>query len=867
MTHTRTPRRSSYAFAPASRSGLVAGLRPRQVVVAGASLALALALAMSGELLAAVVVAALGATLTWVPAAGASLGEWLADAAAWLVRVVTGRARCDAKPLAEWSDADAGGVTVGLRRVSATVAWALLGVEDAQPFVLRSGASQDAALADWADWLRGALAAPEVREVGWLTLAAPSAVGGPAGWLAARAAPRDPDALGDYEAALGALGASATDHAAWVRLALACPPGDEPHAARVAAQLAAQSRSMRLVPLDADAARRVAEQALVPWARAAAARRSTLGEPLAPVEPVPPLREDAALLRLGHQHVEVWHADELARVPVAADGLSPLLAGASVAGVTRVTWGTMRSASSWRAERRVEATRTAIESEARTRARAGGVPRLSTERELRAVEQRGEELLSGHVVLAHDLYVALVAPTRRQLEAARSALGAAASASGGVALRRLGVRSRAALGSLVPELATSPRPRRVVAPHEDTDRHARAIWPGMALGQLPAVGVAIGRDAMTGGAVAIDPWGWYEAGVVTSPSIFVLGEVGKGKSACVKALVARSVGVFGRRACVVDPKGEYGPLADALGVPSVRLEPGGPERLDPLEPMPGEEGDVLARRRAGVLGALGAVGLGRPLAPAEEAGLAEAARRLGRDALLPLVVEALLAPDAAFAAALGAEPGRVADELRDLGLALRGLTSGRLAGMLDAPSTVRLDASLGLHLDLSACWADRSILPAVMVAATSWITAALAADGPPTHLVVDEAWAVLSDRPELASWLAGVTKLARSLGVAPLFVAHRVTDLAAAGEDSSAAAKRARGLLEDTPTRVCFAAAPGEQAALADALGLAEDEVVLVSSLPRGRCLLVAGERRALVDVMLTDRERAICDTDQRMRA
>ncbi len=41
--------------------------------------------------------------------------------------------------------------------------------------------------------------------------------------------------------------------------------------------------------------------------------------------------------------------------------------------------------------------------------------------------------------------------------------------------------------------------------------------------------------------------------------------------------------VFGRRAWVVDPKGEYGPLAEAWGVVPVALRPGGSVRLNPLD--------------------------------------------------------------------------------------------------------------------------------------------------------------------------------------------------------------------------------------------------------------------------------------------
>jgi len=53
---------------------------------------------------------------------------------------------------------------------------------------------------------------------------------------------------------------------------------------------------------------------------------------------------------------------------------------------------------------------------------------------------------------------------------------------------------------------------------------------------------------------------------------------------------------------------------------------------------------------------------------------------------------------------------------------------------------------------------------------------------------------------------------------------------------------------------------------LAEATGLSPEELELLPSLPRGRCLVVLGERRALWDVVLTDSERQITDTDAAMR-
>jgi hypothetical protein len=481
------------------------------------------------------------------------------------------------------------------------------------------------------------------------------------------------------------------------------------------------------------------------------------------------------------------------------------------------------------------------------------------------------ELLSGHALVRHSTHVAILAATRAAATAASDAVESAAGASG-LQLVSCVPDAVATLGGLFSWWGSGrvSALRRLTGggihpEHEDSTRHARSLYPAQAGSSFPSAGVAIGRDVVSGETATFDPWQWYARGIITSPSMFVLGEVGKGKSAFTKAILLRQCGVFGRPVFVLDPKGEYAPLAAALGLPSVRLEPGGSTRLNPLEPAPGESAQALAARRAGVAGALAAIGLRRDLAPHEEAALFEASARLDENAVLGDLVAALLDPSEDLAAALATSRRRLAGDVRGVALALRNLSAGRLSGMLDGPSTVQLAAARGLHLDLSPCSTDRSILSPVMAAALGWLTPRLAGDGQ-KFLLCDEAWAILHDHPELATWLGSVVKLARSLGVAAIFVAHRVSDLAAAGEATSVAARRAEGLLSDTQMRVVFAQAPGELAGLAAALGLDADELEIVRHLPRGRCLVVVGDKRALWDVVLTERERQITDTDAAMR-
>jgi len=873
-----TPEARGYTFSPRPRSGVVASLTPRHLGIAVVGgLAAWIAVSVLGALIPGVLIAAATAALVLIPTLRP--GERLGDAAVlWGgvgLRVLRGRDRQETTtdPVEGWTDVRLGAETWGVRATGVASGEVWLKVVRSPEFALRSPGTQDQVLDSWGRWLDSlAREKSPVRSVTWLEVASPSPGGGPAAWAREHARPASPEAHRDCLGLLDGLAATSTEHVVLVRLTVtpSTTRPDLPHA--VAAAASAVRRSIEPVvvePLTSTDFARLVSRWLSPTAALEQAVAEAAGRPAPPPVPVPAWKEGDGGLRVGAGYGRVWWASELPRQSVRADFLAPLLA-ASVPAV-RMVWTTMRPVSPWRAERRAESARTQLEAERASRAKQGFVPKASELREAAAVEQRLAELLSGHALVKHSTHVAVIAATRAAATAASDAVESAAGASG-LQLVSCVPDATAVLGTLFPWwgsgrvgglrrwIGGSVHPE-----HEDSTRHARALFPCQAGSSFPSQGVPIGRDVVSGEIACHDPWEWYARGIITSPSMFVLGEVGKGKSAFTKAILLRQSGVFGRSVYCLDPKGEYAPLAAALGLPSVRLEPGGSARLNPLEPAPGEPPGSLAARRAGVAGALAAIGLRRDLSPGEEAALFEAAARLDADAVLGDLVAALLDPSEDLAAALATSRRRLAGDVRGVALALRNLSAGRLSGMLDGASTVRLHGAAGLHLDLSPCSTDRSILAPVMAASLAWLAPRLAGDGQ-KFLLVDEAWAILHDHPELATWLGSVVKLARSLGVAAIFVAHRVSDLAAAGEATSVAARRAEGLLSDTQMRVVFAQAPGELPGLAAALGLDPDELEIVRHLPRGRCLVVVGDRRALWDVVLTEREKSITDTDAAMR-
>ena len=429
--------------------------------------------------------------------------------------------------------------------------------------------------------------------------------------------------------------------------------------------------------------------------------------------------------------------------------------------------------------------------------------------------------------------------------------------------------------------------------HVATTRHLGAAYPMASEAGLGAEGVVIGRDLL-GGSFVYDPFVLYRAGVITNPNMVVFGQIGRGKSAFVKSYLWRQA-VFGRRAWVVDPKGEYGPLADAWGVTPLVLRPGGPVRLNPLDvagsdpgvrparaagscadagedPAGEDSAGEVWRRRARLIASLAVACLGRDLLPRERAAIdaalhaaTAAAAPRSRPPTLPDVVDALLAPGVAAAAELRTGVERLLEDGRDVALELRRLVTGDLRGMFDGLTSpgIALDGPL-VVLDLSAVY-DSPALGVLMACASAWLQGAVrAAGGNRVILVVDEAWAILANLG-VARWLQASWKLARASGVANVAVLHRLSDLAAVGAAGSEQVGLAAGLLADSETRVIYGQAPGEVERAADLLALTSTEAELVTGLRRGVALWKVGPRSFLVEHQLGPAERAMVDTDGAM--
>jgi len=143
-------------------------------------------------------------------------------------------------------------------------------------------------------------------------------------------------------------------------------------------------------------------------------------------------------------------------------------------------------------------------------------------------------------------------------------------------VRRAMLRQRDAFGAVLP-LADN----RLADVYRNFDcGAATALCPWVSADLAHPEGVCLGRNLVTGAPVFFDP----HAGppVLANPHVGVFATSGAGKTFFVNLLCARSA-LFGRPSVFLDPEGGYSRMVQALGGTVVRLAPGRPVGVNPLD--------------------------------------------------------------------------------------------------------------------------------------------------------------------------------------------------------------------------------------------------------------------------------------------
>ncbi|RMB57240.1 ATP-binding protein [Tessaracoccus antarcticus] len=369
-------------------------------------------------------------------------------------------------------------------------------------------------------------------------------------------------------------------------------------------------------------------------------------------------------------------------------------------------------------------------------------------------------------------------------------------------------------------------------------------WPFTTATPTAPTGAPMGVDVLNGSTFYVDPHGWVQDDhvPVTNPNIFIFGKPGRGKSAWVKAFCNRMF-AFGYQALIMgDPKDEYELLCRHFGVEPFAIGPGMPARLNPLDPGPLAAGwDRLTRaerdRRSGLIfgrwlvllrSLIGCQTIGDhrvPVGPTEEQILKAVLEDLTRHTtdsreLRPIVLPQLWAaldnPSSGLIEQTRfPDRWRFLEDTRLLRDAVAQLTTGALAGIFDAPTSITIDWTApiqSMSLSRLAGLGDQATGMA-LACLSSWGSAMREGGGHRIN-IRDEAWKQLRLGPDAVASFDQDLRLSRAHGDIEIAVSHKPSDYLSAGHAGTQAQQIAKDLLHLADIKVLY----GQDADVADDL-------------------------------------------------
>lgn len=269
------------------------------------------------------------------------------------------------------------------------------------------------------------------------------------------------------------------------------------------------------------------------------------------------------------------------------------------------------------------------------------------------------------------------------------------------------------------------------------------IFPFAAGSARPTDGAPLGQDLLSGAAVAMDHESLYRAAVITSPSMFLYGINGVGKSSTAQTILLGQA-ARGITLGLYNPikRGEHTALTEALGGKIYSFGPGEAGRFNLLSDGPlgfaagkiggttGDELRALARDKSiQLVQLLTRTSRGIPLTDIEDAVLeylVDDARTRNRRPYTRHLLEAFQSPSERTLGMLGmTDPKDFHERFRGLGETIRAMLTGELGRLLGGEESVEFDPGNpgGFCFDTAAIPDTHTrLLSAAMLA--SWSTGA-----------------------------------------------------------------------------------------------------------------------------------------------
>ncbi len=447
------------------------------------------------------------------------------------------------------------------------------------------------------------------------------------------------------------------------------------------------------------------------------------------------------------------------------------------------------------------------------------------------------------------------------------------------------------------------------------------MWPFAGGSSRPVIGVPIGQDIETGSTVCCDPFSWFKAGLISSPSMSVFGLQGLGKSSFTVRQILGLADQGVRPMVAGDLKGEYTRVVLALGGQVLRFGEG--QRLNVLDQgamaeaadrLAGEAGEALReqalQRSVTMVTTLLQIIRRDHLEDWEQSLLGRAIRVLtekhrasgGQPPTLPELAAIMQEPPQEMIRSILADDrDEYWDLTKRLNRSVQSLLEGPLGRTFSGQTTERLRTDApAVSIDISAvAKQSQDVLASVMLAAWSETFASIeaanaladAGTAPQRHFVtvMDEMWRPMRiEGAGLVDKLDEITRLNRNDGVGNIFITHSLKDMQSMV--SPADNMKARGFAERSGIVVTAGLAKEDLRALSEVKRMSEVEINTVAgwSTPpgwrqrmvrdtdtgqmrpapppgAGKVLVKLGERAGIqTQVKLTPTELRLHDTNER---
>jgi hypothetical protein len=404
---------------------------------------------------------------------------------------------------------------------------------------------------------------------------------------------------------------------------------------------------------------------------------------------------------------------------------------------------------------------------------------------------------------------------------------------------------------------------------------ANGIYPFTAGTARPVSGAPCGTDLLTGTAVALDHHAFYMEGIISSPSMFLFGINGVGKSSTAQTM---TLGMMARGMipAVFNPlkKGEHTPLIEQAGGSVFEFGPNARHQLNLLSRGP------LGRAAAQIGGTVGAeledlamwkvtkqaqlalrVSRGAPLSDMEDAVVESLVQGILERSDFPVTGDLRHAFREPSERVLSLTRQRTAEQFEakftDLGDSIEAMLSGDLGRLLGGTESIEIDAgnrggfcfdtssipssatallstamlmswSLGMdsidaHWEIAKAEAGKQAAAAaegdVYVPAVTW-------SGYTT--LMDEFWYPIRSTPGIVDQVDALSRSNRSVGTAEMKITHSPKDMLSLPNPEDR--EKARGLAERSGLLGLMALTTADLEELAQIKPLTNKEIALVSS-------------------------------------